>query len=107
MFALPKWITDIKKLFGTADGKVLGRVDGAWAFLSSFAPATHKASHATGGDDALTPADIGAISADDVDVSALEMIGESSGLPTWDGGAWPGGSGSSCPDYILQNMGVI
>lgn len=42
MFALPKWITDIGKLFGTADGKVLGRVDGAWQFLSSFVPSAHN-----------------------------------------------------------------
>jgi hypothetical protein len=32
MFALPKWLTDIKKLFATADGKVLGRAAGAWGF---------------------------------------------------------------------------
>lgn len=34
MFALPKWVTDIKKLFGTADGKYLKREGGSWLFDS-------------------------------------------------------------------------
>lgn len=97
MFALPKWLTDIKKLFGSADGKVLGRVAGAWVFVSSFAPSAHKSSHATGGSDELAPADIGAASAESEhthsNVTALAKVGESNGLPTWDGGGWPGSSG--------------
>jgi hypothetical protein len=33
MFTLPTWLTSIKKLFGAADGKVLARSSGAWAFI--------------------------------------------------------------------------
>jgi len=33
MFALPKWLTDIKTLFGAADGKLLGRAAGEWEFV--------------------------------------------------------------------------
>lgn len=76
MFALPKWVTDIKKLFGTADGKVLGRAEGAWTFV-----ATHSHDNAT----------------------TLDKIGEAGGEPTWDDGPWPGGSGGG---HTILNGGI-
>lgn len=125
MFALPKWITDIKKLFGTADGKVLGRVDGDWEFLSSFVPTTHADNHASGGSDPISPSGIGAAAVDhnhDEDYadiasehahsnkSALDKIDEGVGGPTWDGGAWPNSSGGggdmSIFNYTHLNGGL-
>lgn len=113
MFALPKWITDIKKLFGAADGKVLGREDGEWVFQATVPPSAHADSHATEGSDPITLESIGAASTENehthTNKTAIDKIGELNGEPTWNGSIWPGGggSGASCPDYILQNMGII
>lgn len=56
---------DVRALFATLSGLLESAADTAtWAGVSgkpeAFPPATHKASHVTGGADALTPADIGA-----------------------------------------------
>lgn len=71
-------------------------------------PTAHKASHATGGSDALTPADIGAATSvhthaelhTHTNYATLAKITESAGLPLWDGGAWPGGTGSAAPSEV-------
>ena len=34
MYALPKWLTDLNTLLPTADGKTLGRYEGAWTFTT-------------------------------------------------------------------------
>ena len=97
MFALPKWLTDIKKLFATADGKVLGRVGGAWEFQSkSDSDHNHDSDYATKDSEH-----------DHENLSTLDKIGEAEGLPTWDSGEWPGGpgggGGDSGPGVLIFN----
>lgn len=98
MLALPKWLTDIKKLFATANGKALCRAAGAWVF-QAFAALDHN-----------HDSDYADIASEHTHANSttLAKIAEADGDPTWDGGAWPGGgSSSTVPDYILQNMGVM
>lgn len=87
MFALPKWLTDIKKLFGSADGKYLGRVDGEWEFSTPTVPPSIPDGGTTG--QLLAKA-----SNDDYDT-------------VWTDKPEAGEDGTPCPDYVLQNMGVI
>jgi hypothetical protein len=57
-----------------ADKKIYGKHPGSGAVVQVAAAAIHKSTHATGGTDALSPADIGAISKNISDSNPVNTI---------------------------------
>lgn len=85
-----------------------------WAGISgkptAFTPATHAASHATGGSDALSASDIGAAAVSHTHaLSALQQGGASSGqVIAWNGSAWaPATISSGLPVAYTAASGEI
>jgi hypothetical protein len=68
-----------------ADKKIFGKHPGSGAVVQVAASTSHKSSHATGGTDALTPADVGAV-ANGGGASTISVMTEAAytALPTKD-----------------------